>query len=231
VPKLDEASKNAAYETTPIPAQKGAASASNPVSASPPPKQREAESEKLPAQKGAASTSNPLPPSPPPTLGGQARITAETATMSQLVPLITPASWASYYHGPKDWQDFCHAANASACIYLPANTTFTLSNASLTGDANYWEDEDPLINDKSVCDYDGGAFEGGGCIFSDLVKYYGDFKPTGAVSPTASCDPPNTYVVDPKGAVKMDGTLSLKQWPFVTGSTSETCVVQVWIYQ
>jgi hypothetical protein len=229
---MDGESKDAAHETIPMHTQKSAASTSvSPAPASPPPpKLSEAESLKLPVQKGAASTNNPVP-APSPALSGQARITAETAKPPQLVPLLKlPGPGIAPV--PKDWQDFCHAASATACIYLPANASFTLPVVvgGYAGKVVETEDVDPLIMDQSVCNYDGGFLDGtDGCVFWYFPAYYGDFKPTGALSTTASCDSPGTYQVDPKGAVELG--VPVGSQPFTTGSTPQTCVVQVWMYQ
>jgi hypothetical protein len=124
--------------------------------------------------------------------------------------------------------DFCNAASATACIYLPANTTFSALGFQTVGNAVYAGDEDPLITDTNLCADDGGRTDaGGGCLFVYPVSFFGDFKPAGTLSTNASCDPPGTYVVDPKGAVKVDSNQSL---PLTTGSMPVTCVVQVWMY-
>jgi hypothetical protein len=169
----------------------------------------------------ASRSSSPQPslspvPEPPHALKGRTEIAKPPSLMPLMGPPVTVA-WA------KDWFDFCNAAGASACLYLPANTTFT---EVFQG---WVQDEDPLITDRSVCNYDGGDLESdGACWFIYPVSYYRDFIPTGALSTTASCDPPGTYVVDPKGAIKVDAHQSQS---FTTGSTPITCVVQVWVYQ
>jgi hypothetical protein len=146
------------------------------------------------------------------------------------VPLMIPWDPQSGRPLPKDWLDFCHATSASTCIYLPANTTFIIGS-DWGGDPVWAGDGDPLITDKNLCAYDGGYFDEKGlaCSFTYPVSYHGDFKPTGALSTTASCDPPNTYVIDPKGAVKVavpyDDTTNV----ITTGCTASTCAVQVWI--
>ena len=118
----------------------------------------------------------------------------------------------------------------------PANTTFSLANGTTV---NQFEvdvaDDDPLILDKSICQNDGGHMllgpNGSECEFVYPVQWLGNFNPTGALSTTASCDPSGTYVVDPKGAVKFSFPSYVNNQPFTTGSTPETCVVQVWLYQ
>jgi hypothetical protein len=133
---------------------------------------------------------------------------------------------------PKDWLDFCNAASASACIYLPANTTYhTNTNGGPPSEDQPFPvqtiDEDPLITDPNLCADDGGWWDGenSACQFTYPLSYHGDFKPTGALSTTASCDPPNTYVLDDKGAVKVSAPFNIvAQGPFAS-----VCVVQVWI--
>jgi hypothetical protein len=182
------------------------------------------ETAKMPAQSGGARA---VSPPPPPKLSGVARSTAETATPPSLVPLIRPPYPLKV---PRDWQEFCNAASASACIYLPASTTFTGSHTE--GNWVFAYDEDPLINDESVCEYDGGSFGypyAGTCTFMYPQSSLGDFKPTGSLSTKAYCDPPGTYTVDPNGAVKV--LVFYFDQSFTTGSTPQTCVVQVWMYQ
>jgi hypothetical protein len=97
--------------------------------------------------------------------------------------------------------------------------------------ATYKLDQDPLITDQSVCNNDGGKLGGDGCELWYPVYYIVNFKPTGALSTKASCDPPGTYTVQPKGDAVTVAVPFNPDWPLTTGSTPETCVVQVWLYQ
>jgi hypothetical protein len=138
---------------------------------------------------------------------------------------------------PRDYADFCKAANPSVCIYLPPNTTF----ASFVGGSPSYDamvkdivkDEDPLITDYSICAYDGGLILAApgetptGCEFDYPINNVVEFLPKGSVSTSVSCDPPAKYVIDPKGAVQASYPFSGST--FSTSATPVTCVVQVWV--
>jgi hypothetical protein len=127
---------------------------------------------------------------------------------------------------PKDYSDFCGAANASACVYLPASTAIT-SFGDPTNVTSWAYDEDWLITAPGVCTYDGGEQFHGGCIFYYPINYVAVFKPTGPLSTAAACDPPAKYYVDPKGAIR--AYYDSSSLTFTTGGTPITCVVQVTI--
>jgi hypothetical protein len=127
---------------------------------------------------------------------------------------------------PKDYSDFCGAANASACVYLPANTAIT-SFGDPTNVTSWAYDEDWLITDPGVCTYDGGEQFREGCDFYYPINYVVVFKPTGPLSTAAACDPPAKYYVDPKGAIR--AYYDSSSLTFTTGGTPITCVVQVTI--
>jgi hypothetical protein len=128
---------------------------------------------------------------------------------------------------PKDYADFCKAANASVCVYLPASTTLTAFQGDPTTKTSWAYDEDAFITDMSVCKYDGGSQFGGGCLFYYPVIHVTNFKPTGPLTTAASCDPPGKYYVDPKGAVK--ASYDYPSPTFTTVGAPITCVVQVWV--
>ena len=144
-----------------------------------------------------------------------------------LVPFHLPVS---PYPLPKDYVDFCKAANPSLCIYLPP------SSAGFSTSANFAVDPDPLIVDKGVCNYDGGvlAGDGSGCMFYYPYSLTVNFMPTGVLTSAVSgCTSPFTYVVDPKGAIQAsyptqasDGTGTKFLYNY---GITKPCVVQVWI--
>jgi hypothetical protein len=141
-----------------------------------------------------------------------------------LVPFQIPTSpWGPV---PKDYLDFCKAAAASACLYLPANASIETAPGS-TSVTSWGVDTDSLISDPSVCKYDGGFYSGESCDFYYPVIYVTNFKPTGTLSTAASCDSPATYFVDPKGAIRI--SYPFTPGVFATGGTTITCVVQVTI--
>lgn len=128
---------------------------------------------------------------------------------------------------PKDYMDFCKAAEATACIYLPADTTLTAFQGDPTTSTSYAWDEDALITDAGVCKFDGGLVWGGGCLFYYPVIHVVDFKPTGTLSTAAACDAPSKYLLDAKGAIK--ASYPYPSVTFTTGGAPITCVAQVWI--
>lgn len=141
-----------------------------------------------------------------------------------LVPFQMPTAQGTI---PKDYADFCNAANPTVCIYLPASTTLTAFQGDPTTALSWAWDEDPLITDMSVCAYDGGSQYGTECLFYYPVIDVTNFKPTGALSTAGSCDPPSKYYLDPKGAIKAYYDYSSPT--FTTGGTPITCAVQVWV--
>jgi hypothetical protein len=149
------------------------------------------------------------------------------------LPFRVPLKIPSYNHGPtpKDYVDFCTAANASACLYLPANTTLKIIAGS--SGADWGDDFDYLITDKATCEFDGGVVRENpissdieGCDFYYPVEQITGFTPTGPLDNSAACDPPANYILDPKGAIKVAyphlDSLTIR-------STPATCVVQLWI--
>jgi hypothetical protein len=131
----------------------------------------------------------------------------------------------------KDYVDFCKAANASMCFYLPA-----VSEGFDAGE-NFAVQMDWLIFDKSVCDHEGGVFASDSAV-SACMFYYPytatvNFMPTGPITSAVSCDSPFSYVIDPKGAIQVS-------YPTVNGphggekflydyGVAKSCVIQVWI--
>jgi hypothetical protein len=132
---------------------------------------------------------------------------------------------------PKDYVDFCKAANPSVCTYLPA------VSLGFSAGASFAVDTDWLIFDKSTCDYSGGVLasdaSGSACLFYYPYSVTVDFIPTGPLTSAVSCDSPFTYVVDPRGAIQVS-------YPTVLGphggekflydyGVAKSCVIQVWI--
>lgn len=146
-------------------------------------------------------------------------------SLFDIVPLQIPTVGGRI---PKDYVDFCKAAGASACIYLPANTT--LDDGNTYGSTHWIWERDFLLMDKSICEYDGGYYGGyysnTECDFEYPVTQLTTFKPTGPISTKASCNPPAKYVVDPKGAIQVTYPFPTT---FTTGGTPITCVVKVWV--
>jgi hypothetical protein len=146
---------------------------------------------------------------------------AKTSAFATIVPFKPPTA-----HGtiPNDYVDFCKAANATACIYLPANAPITDPdiNTSL-----YWVmDFDWLITDTNVCAASGGYAILGGCAFYYPRDYAANFTPTGPLSTTVSCNAPAVQQFDPKGAARV---FYPSPYGTVTLNKPATCVVQVWM--
>jgi hypothetical protein len=158
----------------------------------------------------------------------KASSSAVTGAIVQLsigwVPFQMPTSWGTI---PKDYSDFCKAAKGTVCIYLPASTTLTAFQGDPATATSWAWDEDPFISDKTVCTFDGGVQLPGGCLFYYPVIHVANFKPTGPLSTTASCDSPSTYYLDPKGAIR--ASYPYPSPTFTTGGAPITCTVQVWI--
>jgi hypothetical protein len=136
---------------------------------------------------------------------------------------------------------FCNAAQASACIYLPPNTTFIypwsgdptqgLQSLPQTLNGNvdsFVLDIDPLITDAGACKSLGGTPTDEGCQFAYFTLQETKFKPTGTPSSAASCDPSGYSVNLQRGTI--DVLYGVGESAFATGATPVTCVVQVWLY-
>jgi hypothetical protein len=149
-----------------------------------------------------------------------------------LVPLPDITSRSPYHVLPRDYQDFCQAAESSACIYLPPNTSFYSGQYTGFKNSPFVATSDPLIMDPGVCAYDGGAPDPQyGCIFYYPMGEVTNFVPNAPISSNASCDPTANYVVDPKGAaqVTFTATVYTNLEAFTTPQAPVTCAVQVWL--
>jgi hypothetical protein len=151
-----------------------------------------------------------------------------------LVPLPDITSRSPYRVLPRDYQDFCQAAESSACIYLPPNTSFYAGQYTGFKNTPFVATSDPLIMDSAVCSYDGGLPDPQyGCIFYYPMGEVTNFIPNAPISSDASCDPAAHYVVDPKGAVQVTFTATVytNLEAFTTPQAPVTCAVQVWLQQ
>lgn len=173
----------------------------------------------------SARSAHPAPP-PNARVGSgtkpQIPITGVLAHLPHRVPFKMPV--VNWVHMPKDYFDFCMAAEASACLYLPPNTSF--SDPSANHNDAFVIENDPLIVDDSVCSFDGGLPGVAGCVFVYPQTLLTNFQPTGPLSTNAACPPPAKYTVDPKGAIQVSYAVTGQS---ATGTTPVTCVVQVWI--
>jgi len=160
-----------------------------------------------------------------------------------LVPFVVPT-----YSGkiPKDYVDFCKAANPTACIYLPAGATLGVppppSLPAMTPGITWAMEDDSLITDKATCDLYGGVLDAGssllgsgkvdGCDFYYPVVQFTNLKLTALFHTSAACPPPAKYSVDATGISTSYPVASLPSLGLrmvMTGPTPATCVVRVWI--
>jgi hypothetical protein len=154
-----------------------------------------------------------------------------------LVPFKGPSTAGGWpgYPLPKDYLDYCTGANATACLYLPGNSTYYAAPKGIAISV------DPLIFDKAVCDFDGGQLnispDFPGCAFYYPYDYAMNFVPSGtSVSSKMSCAQPSTATVDPRGAIEVKypmqlsggGGFGISLVPNVIGP-QVTCVVQAYI--
>ncbi len=179
---------------------------------------------------GAGKAGSSAPPGK--AVGGRtAQVSPNISLPPALVPFQFSASKNSGFPVPRDYLDFCQAANASACIYQPANATFKKIVRPEEHKSSALE-QDFLI-DRAICEFDGGQFGAADpaspaardvCNFFYPMEQTTSFKPTGPLDTSTVCDPPAKYIVDPKGAVQVSIETAVS-----TGPTPVSCIVQVWI--
>jgi hypothetical protein len=158
--------------------------------------------------------------------GLNASAKAVTAVQSTLVP-----RQAYNVPIPKDYTAFCNAAQASACVYLPPNTTVTTDYTSNLNNPNAFVlDVDPLITDPATCTSLGGSLDSmQQCVFKYFSNQQTNFKyPGGTPSWAYNCDP-GYYRLDVKdGMVSVDVGFFT---PYTTGAAPFDCVIQLWFNQ
>jgi hypothetical protein len=142
------------------------------------------------------------------------------------------------YNGPLplDYVQFCNAVTASACIYVPPNTTFTTYTPNPNGYNRFLIDVDPLITDPGVCFSFGGVLDGQQqCEFTYFWVQQISFKPGLTPSIVAYCaEPGGDYNPKPQlgwilAFANMEAAPNgATTW---TAATPQTCVLQAWISQ
>jgi len=131
---------------------------------------------------------------------------------------------------PADYLAFCKAAQATVCLYLPADCDFQVSG-------NTAQCVDPFVADKNVCSRDGGQWVPYGapdsiyafaCAFDFPLAQRKDFVPAGPATATVSCNL-GTYHIDPRGSVQADAPASYTHTKAFTTPPGDppVCVVQV----
>jgi len=177
----------------------------------------------------------------PRSMGESARFRAGLVSNAHLVPAPSPApssgtvtvvplaGWGTDGYA-KDYLDFCSSASASACLYLPANTTYNYvfpQGSNAVTDTYNVADTDPLILDLQTCIAGGGSlYQGDGCVYRYPVNYFANFNPGAQpVKMGVSCYSPASYFIDPAGAVRVN--YSPPGATFTTGGDLITCTLQI----
>jgi hypothetical protein len=123
---------------------------------------------------------------------------------------------------PKDYLDFCNAAQPTVCLYFPADVgCHEVSESAICDD---W-----MITDDAICGYNGGRLYtgfGGFCRFAYPLWQRKQFVPTGPAAAVASCDVGH-YKLDQKGAVEAVAPDNYQYGWFKLPDSPQSCVVQV----
>jgi hypothetical protein len=144
----------------------------------------------------------------------------------------SPLPMPAVPYAAKDYTDFCVAAQATACLYFPAGSSY-FSYAPFGGISPIplVFDFDPLITDSSVCSAGGGNLlpNNQGCGYGYPIVVTPNFKPGNYATPaTAGCS--NSVfsdVYDRHGAVQLKYTAGA---PIITTNTPPpglVCIVRV----
>jgi hypothetical protein len=163
-----------------------------------------------------------------------------------LNPIPIPQAILKSY--AKDYQDFCNAARATTCIYLPIVPSWagptSISNTQLGSPTQ--SIVDPLVTDSTVCAEGGGSIGPDGCSYTYPMVETTDFAPNASPAFVANCatDPWVTQnqlgpewktIVDPHGAASASFAVNYTWPPWLVqvdtsdykGGNPATCVVQV----
>ena len=152
-----------------------------------------------PQQAPAAGAKRRISPNPPPVSASAAGAALPSGSATMKAGMTIPFQPPTYQGAiAKDYVEFCKAANASICIYLPV----TRMDLRLFESKTWASDDDPFIVDKSVCDFGGGVLDQNGCHFFYPTTQLVNFIPTGPLVVTGACGKDLLYLVDPKGAMK-----------------------------
>jgi hypothetical protein len=170
-------------------------------------------SRQTPASGQAAGNLNSSPATSGPSRAGTTLLAIER------VPFEPPSGRV-----PKDYLDFCNAAQPTVCLYFPADMScglFSSSESLICGD---W-----MITDAAVCGYNGGTHYsgwGGYCMFAYPLSQRKQFMPTGPAAAVASCDVGH-YKLDQEGAVEAVAPDNYQYGWFKLPDSPQSCVVQV----
>ena len=155
------------------------------------------------------------------------------SAMQVTLPIAeSPATLQKY---AKDYQDFCTAASATACVYLPAGLGYP--SGTLISQDNTVVAPDYLITDPTVCAAGGGTISYPGlvdqkvCVYTYPLKVVTQFVPSSSNPHVAHCPSTDwTVLVDHHGAavVELNAFGPTHIWdPNVTTSLV-SCVLQVY---
>lgn len=170
-------------------------------------------------------TGSPIAGPDKPVVSTTGREVVRVTPQPRLVPFKMPVSPIASTT-PKDYVDFCTAANSTVCLYFPA-----FAKMANNVPPHWIMEVDYLITDGTTCFSEGGwELKGGVCEFFYPMDMAATFPLTGPFDTKVACDPPAKYIVDDKGAVQVSyaGPADSSGY-FTTGSSPITCVVQVWI--
>jgi len=143
---------------------------------------------------------------------------------SAIIPI--PKSTLQTY--AKDYQDFCTAAQATACIYEPVVESWQIASSSNPVNNVYTllTIVDPLITDPTVCQSEGGSVGQSGCVYKYPYVETTDFQPAASNPYVVNCPGGSNswnISIDPHGAVSVYAYFGTWQLTSVA-----TCVVQVY---
>jgi hypothetical protein len=178
---------------------------------------------------------------PPPTKFPIARVGVAPGWWQHVIfgPSIIPMSQSALTRYARDYQNFCTAAQATACVYLPAGVSAIDWETGGYQDPNTNYVYDYLIVDPGVCQAEGGAMSQGACRYAYPALSLTNYVPAAANPYAVNC-PGGTYsgsggdwlvAIDPHGAAQAQFVPigSYDVWPGSSGSSPlETCVVQVY---
>jgi hypothetical protein len=182
--------------------------------------------------KNAALTSSRQNPT---RLGPSQTVRGTLPGSAMQVTLPIPESPATLQKYAKDYQDFCTAANATACIYLPAGLGYP--SGTLISQDNTVVAPDYLITDPTVCAAGGGKISYPGlvdqkvCVYTYPLKVVTQFVPSSSNPHVSHCPSTDwTVLVDHHGAAvtELNAYGPTHIWD-PNGTTSlVTCVLQVY---
>lgn len=127
----------------------------------------------------------------------------------KLIPM--PKSMLAKY--AKDYQDFCTAAKATACVYLPSAEWWETVNMG-TGEISTTPFDvtvvDPMITNSKICRSEGGTIGSEGCNYKYPFEQLVDFTPAATNPYVLQCPDGQggtpvefDFTLDPHGAVEI----------------------------